>query len=157
MELRPYKRKLEGLAALIANIQPSSDWAHIVGETVQLIGADRGTLYQVSADGSELSSTVVNGDAQLDISLDVGKGLAGWVAMAGVPLVINDVLKDDRFDARWDRTSGYTTSTVLAVPVSVDGRILGVLQLLNKEDGFGTTDRLMLEAIAHAVGLAKNG
>ena len=76
------------------------------------------------------------------------------VAMAGIPLVINDVLKDDRFDGRWDKKSGYRTETVLAVPLkSPQGKLTGVLQMLNKPGGFDDTDRKMLQGIAHVMAL----
>lgn len=112
------------------------------------LGAERSTLYRM-VDG-ELRSQVVEGAPDLDIHLAVGQGLAGWTAMAGVPLCINDPLKDDRFDARWDQESGYVTDTVVCMPVlAADGTtVLGVLQSLNKPGGFDDEDLLWLRGIA---------
>jgi signal transduction protein with GAF and PtsI domain len=119
----------------------------LVQHVSRTLGAERSTLYRM-IDG-ELRSQVVEGAPGLDIHLAVGQGLAGWTAMAGVPLCINDPLKDDRFDARWDKASGYTTNTVVCMPVlDAEGQVMGVLQSLNKRGGFDDDDLLWLRGIA---------
>lgn len=64
-----------------------------------------------------------------------GEGIAGWVCEQGRPLLIEDAYADARFNPEVDRRTGYRTRTILTVPLAVRGRIIGVSQLINKEDG----------------------
>ncbi|MCB9677624.1 MAG: GAF domain-containing protein [Alphaproteobacteria bacterium] len=154
------QKRLDALIELAKRARASGERDAGLGELVQkvveVLGADRGTLYLIEPATGELCSHIVLGDSTLDIRLKVGQGLAGWVAMAGIPLRINDVLKDDRFDARWDKASGYRTETVLAVPLlDASKRVLGVLQILNKRGGFDDYDLAFLEAVAGIFGLVE--
>jgi sigma-B regulation protein RsbU (phosphoserine phosphatase) len=63
-----------------------------------------------------------------------GEGLAGWACEHGRPLLIEDAYADARFNPEVDRRTGYRTKTILTVPLAVRGRIIGVSQLINKED-----------------------
>jgi len=121
----------------------------LVAKLSEVLGADRSTLYLMDPATGELHSRITQGDDALEIRLKVGQGLAGWVAMTGIPLRINDVLKDDRFDARWDKASGYRTEKVLCVPLlDHAGKVIGVLQVLNKRGGFDDEDLVFIEAVA---------
>jgi len=64
-----------------------------------------------------------------------GEGLAGWACEHGRPLLIEDAYADSRFNPEVDRRTGYRTRTILTVPLAVRGRVIGVSQLINKEDG----------------------
>ncbi|MFZ5811121.1 MAG: PP2C family protein-serine/threonine phosphatase [Thermodesulfobacteriota bacterium] len=64
-----------------------------------------------------------------------GEGLAGWVCENGSPLLIEDAYADARFNPEVDRRTGYRTRTILTLPLAVRGRVIGVSQLINKEDG----------------------
>lgn len=159
MELRPYLNRFQALVGIaIEARRRGEDQAaleNLVHEVTDVLRADRSTLYLVDEHSGELRSRVVEGAPGLDIRIKVGKGLAGWVAMTGIPLRINDVLTDDRFDARWDRKSGYRTQNVLAVPILGEGRaVIGVMQSLNKRGGFQDRDQALLEAVAAITGLA---
>jgi sigma-B regulation protein RsbU (phosphoserine phosphatase) len=64
-----------------------------------------------------------------------GEGLAGWVCENAEPLLIEDAYADARFNPDVDRRTGYRTRTILTLPLAVRGRVIGVSQLINKEDG----------------------
>lgn len=61
--------------------------------------------------------------------------LAGWVARVGEVQIINDVQKDDRFYAQSDERTGFQTRSLIAVPMKVKERIIGVLEAINPVDG----------------------
>jgi sigma-B regulation protein RsbU (phosphoserine phosphatase) len=121
------------------------------------VGADRGTVFLLSDDRKEIWSRVVTGDARLDIRLPVGKGIAGAVAETGETIRIPDAHEDPRFDASWDKKSGYRTRQILCAPVRArDGKIVGVFQLLNKKGAadFDADDEGFLEALSIHAALA---
>lgn len=72
--------------------------------------------------------------------LKPGEGIAGWVANQGVAVVVPDVSKDKRFSPRVDRYAHFKTKSVMAAPIKSRGRILGVLEVINKINGESFTD-----------------
>ncbi len=120
---------LDGLLALIMeNIR-------------ELMTADRATLFLLSDDGNELLSKVLDGGEEQEIRLKVGEGIAGWVAVSGETVNIEDAYIDTRFQPAVDLRSGYRTTSILCVPMrDTTGKTTGVLQLLNKEEGSFTRD-----------------
>lgn len=110
--------------------------ALIVGRVIDIMEADRSTLYLVSESGDELWSKVEQGGEYVEIRLKVGEGIAGWVAQSGEVVNIADAYSDDRFQPRVDLESGYRTRSILCAPMrGSQGQIVGVLQLLNRKDG----------------------
>ena len=116
----------------------------------ELMEADRSTLYLLDEETDELWSKVVQGDEVHEIRLKPGEGLAGAVASTGRPLNIKDAYQDVRFDAAWDRETGYRTRSTLCVPMkNQHGRTIGVVQVLNKHEGhFTVGDEALLTALA---------
>ena len=78
------------------------------------------------------------------------KGIAGWVASHGQPLMVDDVNRDDRYYRSISEDLGYTTRSILCVPMIAKRDVIGVLQLLNKVGGsyFTLADQEMLTAFA---------
>ncbi len=113
-------------------------------------GADRGTLYLIDEAKKELWSKVAQGTSLVEIRLPVGKGIAGFVAATGDTINIPDAYADSRFNPEIDRTTGYRTKTILCMPMkNKDGKIIGVFQLLNKNDGtFTNEDEEFIDALS---------
>ena len=84
------------------------------------------------------------------MTVPMGEGIAGWVALYGKPQIVNDTSKDNRFTGKIDDESGFITKQILAVPMSLDGEILGVLEVINSKDNrtLGKEDLRMLGEIS---------
>ncbi len=137
-------------AALGSTLDLDELLALVASRITEVIDADRSTIYLLDDDGTHLVSRVAEGQASSEIRLMVGEGLAGWVARSGEKLNIKDAYQDVRFDAEWDRRTGYRTRTTLCVPMkNRHGRTLGVVQVLNKRAGhFTPEDEALLSALA---------
>ena len=122
----------------------------ILDRISEVMEADRSTLYLLDEETDELWSKVMQGDDVHEIRLRPGEGLAGAVASTGKPLNIKDAYQDPRFDAEWDRRTGYRTRSTLCVPMkNQHGRTIGVVQVLNKNEGhFTVADEALLTALA---------
>ena len=71
-----------------------------------------------------------------DIRIPLGSGIAGAVAQSGESLRIDDAYSDPRFNREVDRQTGYTTRSILCLPVKNQaGEVFAVAQLLNRRDG----------------------
>jgi signal transduction histidine kinase/CRP-like cAMP-binding protein len=124
--------------------------ALILDVATRSVGADRGTVYLVDQKSDELWSLVTSGAGMKEIRLPLGKGLAGYVARTGETVNIVDAYSDPRFNPEIDHRSGYTTHTVLCMPLrNRESQIVGVFQLLNKRTGyFGPEDESFLDALS---------
>jgi transcriptional regulator with GAF, ATPase, and Fis domain len=121
---------------------PLSDLlAALVDAIVKSVEADRGTLYLVDGANQKLTSTIAHLPELENISLDVGTGIAGCVALDSKVLNVSSPSTDQRFDKSIDERTGYTTNSLLAVPVKDSaGETIGVLQLLNASSGSFSAD-----------------
>lgn len=69
-----------------------------------------------------------------DIRIKKGEGIAGWVALHGEPVLVSDVRKDPRFLRTVDKVSNFATESIIAVPMKIKDKVLGVIELINKEE-----------------------
>src|SRR5262249_15624441 len=89
----------------------------IMAKVCELIEAGRSTLYLLSEDGRHLWSKVSQGSQRVEIRLEVGEGIAGWVAQTHEIVNIPDAYADQRFQPAVDLKSGYRTRSILTVPM----------------------------------------
>ena len=89
-------------------------------------------------------------------SLNMGEGIAGWVAQKNTSLIVNDAQSDARFYPEIAQKIGFPTSSILAVPMRVRDRLVGVIEIINKRGGkkFGEDDLQWLEAFSTQAALA---
>ena len=101
----------------------------------QLLDADRASLFLV--EGDELVLKVAEHlDEMGEIRIPLGSGIAGAVAQSGAAIRIDDAYADPRFNRDVDKRTGYTTRSILSLPVKdMDGEVFAVAQLLNRRDG----------------------
>lgn len=124
--------------------------------TSRLVGAERATIFLVDAASQEIWSKVAMGKDVGEIRLPIGQGIAGTVAATGEILLLADPYTDPRFHAQTDTRTGFVTRNMVTVPITApDGRILGVLQALNKQGGpFSQEDVDLLSALANSAAVA---
>jgi sigma-B regulation protein RsbU (phosphoserine phosphatase) len=111
-----------------------------------LVRADRASIWLIDEKAGELVTRVAHGVSEIRIPL--GSGIVGSCVATNQTIVVNDTSNDERFLRRVDNSSGYKTNSVLAVPLCVDGSVIGALQLLNKPDGFSSEDAELLRFTA---------
>ncbi len=116
----------------------------IGADVLDLMGTERFTVYERTADGREICSRFKNGDEFQEIRVPLSpSSVAGYVAMSQESVMIDDVYDEEqltsihsrlRFDYSFDQESGFLTRSMLVVPVCAGDTMLGVLQLINKRD-----------------------
>ena len=111
--------------------------------------AERSTLYLLDEDRGELWAKVAQGEDDREIRFPVGAGLAGWVAKTGQSINIKDAYQDPRFNNYVDERTGYRTHSIICQPIRNQRRkIIGVVQVLNKQKGYFTiADEQLLSAL----------
>ena len=129
----------------------------IIAQEIKLaLNADRCTVFLLDEDKKELWSKVALGMNTKEIRFDSSLGLAGHVATTGETVNIKEAYKDARFNKEIDNQTGYTTKTILCMPIrNMSHEIVGVFQVLNKKDGcFTEKDEDLLIAIGSSAGIA---
>ena len=67
--------------------------------------------------------------------MDAGKGIAGWALASGQSITISDAPSDPRFAADVAAKTGYTPRSVFAIPLESDAGTMGVMEILDAEEG----------------------
>jgi sigma-B regulation protein RsbU (phosphoserine phosphatase) len=147
---------LEATKLLNSTIDLSETINIILQLATHLCKADRGTVFLVDQKRNEIWSLRGLGLEEHEIRLPIDRGIAGWVASHGIPVIISDARSDSRFDPQVDHDLGYHTRDLLAFPVrNKSGDIVGVIELLNKETGcFTDADESSLGYLSDHVAVA---
>ena len=110
----------------------------------ELMKAETSSILVLDEAGKELTFAVATGKAGESVTemrVPANQGIAGWVLKNGKAAIVNDVKKDRRFYAQIDRGSGFSTRSILAVPLRIRDRAIGVVEVINKRGGAGFTAR----------------
>jgi len=83
-------------------------------------------------------------------------GISGAVAQTLQTINIPDAYADPRFDRAWDQATGFRTRSILCMPMRThEGKLIGVIQVLNKKDGpFTAYDEELLGAFSTHAAIA---
>lgn len=136
----------------------------IEGEILQLLNAERLTVYQKSKNDKEIVSKYKSGTDIKEIRVPLSStSIAGYAALTQSTLVVKNVYDTEelskihpnlKFQHNYDKVSGFLTSSVLAVPIKFQSVMLGVLQLLNRRSGgeFTAEERSRADKMAAIIG-----
>jgi type II secretory ATPase GspE/PulE/Tfp pilus assembly ATPase PilB-like protein len=138
----------------------------IQSEILTFFDAERMTLYAVDHDKKEIYSKFLALDSVKEIRVPISaKSVAGFVALSRQTVNIADaydmaelgrISPELHFDGSFDKRTGFRTTQILCMPVLHDGRVLGVVQILNKKRGprFTKEDEGSVARIAKTLGIA---
>lgn len=88
------------------------------------------------------------------LRMPVDQGVAGWCIQNQQGTIVNDAHADARFYSQADSETGFITQNILAAPLIVNERAIGVIEVFNKPEGFTPTDLSLLETIASSAAFA---
>ena len=98
----------------------------ILDSLQKVVGFDAGGVFLIDEAKGDVNTIYSQGyDTHEEVlQLKVGQGLVGWAAKTAESAIVGDVSLDDRYVA-----GRPGTRSEIAVPIKVDGRIIGVLNL----------------------------
>ena len=158
-ERRGAMKELSSIIEATKKLNSTLDLGELISIILQIAtrqsGAERGTVFLVDRERNEIWSLVGLGLEQQVIRLPAEKGIAGWVAREGTAVRLENAYDDPRFEPDIDRRLGFKTRQLMCLPIRNEaGAIIGVLQLLNKAEGFTDEDEAFLDALSAHVALA---
>lgn len=121
-----------------------------------LMNVEAGSLSLVTGDQLEFAVAFEIDVSQLQkFTLQMGQGISGAVASLGKPIIENNAPVSSYYHPEIDNATGFKTRSVLCVPMISHGKVIGVVEVLNKQDGdFTESDRDLLQSIATSVSIA---
>jgi GAF domain-containing protein len=129
----------------------------ILEMTNELLKCEASYILLANAESQEMLIAIPTGPNKDQFDgriIPADKGLAGWVFSHGLPAIVSNVHQDDRFDSEIDSLvrQGFDTRSILAVPLHINGELIGVMELINKQSGeFSSHDMDILTMLANLI------
>jgi signal transduction histidine kinase/DNA-binding response OmpR family regulator len=129
----------------------------IVSLATEVIGAKTGSIMLIQRPEDILTiKSAIGLDPKIieQTKLELGKSIAGYVAEKGLPLIIQDIEKDEKFKRLSKKH--YATKSLLCVPLKIKENVLGVINLSDKvtETPFTQDDLRLLTTFASQAAMA---
>ena len=165
-EIRCLRAKVADLSTLIETsiiINSLLDLEELVGLVMEkaqsVMKAEASSVLLVNEETNMLECEVALGEVGKEVrklQLRMGEGIAGWVAEHGEPQIIPDTAVDKRFSTKIDRSTGFNTRSILAAPLTVKNRVIGVAEVINRVDGeaFDEEDLALFSTFCRQVAMA---
>jgi diguanylate cyclase (GGDEF)-like protein len=158
-ELRDLRTVNELIRTLTSTLELPEILRIVLDRLKRLTQAEALSLLLYDADRQELvfaATETLRENALVGVRLPPSTSLASWVARRGEAAITNDVQQDPRFYPEIDRVAQFTTRNLLAVPLRRRGRLIGVIEVVNRYGGgsFDGSDQARLESLAGEVGEA---
>ncbi len=132
---------------------------HAMKWAEEFMDAEASSVYELNRERNEIFIRLARGEKRepvRGIRLKVGEGIAGWVVKTGRPVVSQDVSKDKRFSDKYDKKTGFKTSSMICVPLIAKDEPIGALQVINKKSKkpFTQADFKLLTGMAQQIAVA---
>jgi GAF domain-containing protein len=131
----------------------------IMDAASKLLDAETSSLMLLDETTDELTFAVATGEpgeSVKELRIPAQQGIAGWVVQHDELVVVDDVTSDQRFYSNADQQSGFTTRSMLAVPLKIRDKSIGVVEVINKRNDatFSDRDRDIATALASLAAVA---
>ncbi len=120
--------------ATVADAPRSELLQSVVDVARAIFGAEASSVFLLDEEADELVFQAVSGQGEeflVGRRFPAGRGIAGWVATSGEPMVVDDLSADPSFDRSLAESTAYVPNALMAAPLISDARILGVLEVLD--------------------------
>ncbi len=125
----------------------------IVESLATVVGYDAAGIFLVNEESGEITPSYEVGyeSGYEEIALfKIGQGLVGWSAKTGESEIVPDVSRDNRY-----LSTHKDTKSEIVVPIKIDGRVLGVVNLeSNKVDAYDNESLNLMETFASQAGIS---
>ena len=131
----------------------------IMNAAVELLHAETSSLMLVDEETNELTFEVTTGESGQEAimyRIPPGQGVAGWVAQNAEAVVVDNPAEDERFYNRLDKATGFETKNMIALPMIARGRVIGVVEVINKlgAPGFDARDLALARALTNQAAIS---
>ncbi|MCP4629014.1 MAG: GAF domain-containing protein [bacterium] len=157
--------RLKEISTWVSSVQDLDRLLELIIETATgMMDAKASSLLLLDPRTQKLYFKVATGEKSTDVKqfeIDLGQGIAGYVAQSGEPLLIPDVAQDPRWYKEISESIGFKTQSIACVPMKINGDIIGVVEVIDKADGSVIRDddlkilSVFADVAAQAIGNAR--
>jgi len=144
--------------ALTSSLDLDSILQTIMEKMAEYFRPDTWSLLIVDEARDDLYFAIAVGErseALKNVRLQMGEGIAGWVAKNGEMRIVPDASKDPHFNGRVDQATKWTTRTIICVPLRFKLRVLGVIELVNVDlERFKEQELFFLQSLCDYAAIA---
>ncbi len=132
---------------------------YILENAVTILNCEAGTLFLMDEPTGDLVFRVTVGPVATNLlgqRIPAGTGIVGRAVQLRAPVIENDGQRSQtRYEAP-DKQTGFISRSLLAVPMQIKDRVLGVIEVINRRDGlpFVEDDQNLLTAFAGQAAVA---
>ncbi len=131
----------------------------ILNSAMEILDCEAGSLLMLDNNTRELVFEVAVGPVAKELvgkRMPPGKGLVGTSIETRSAIIANNVRDREDWFKQTDEQTGFHTEHVLVVPLEVKGRVIGVIEAINKRDSlpFNESDKSLLTAFANQAAVA---
>jgi signal transduction histidine kinase len=132
---------------------------NILDYAVTILNCEAGTLFLMDDQTGDLTFSVTVGPVAgnlLGQKLPPGTGVVGRAVQTRKPVIENNAQESGSLFVETDRQTGFVSRSLLAVPMQIKDRVLGVIEVINRRDGlpFVDDDENILTAFAGQAAVA---
>ncbi len=144
--------------AMASNLDLDTVLKQVIREVNVLLETEDASVMLYDPETDELVfSALANPDCQILIGhrLSATEGIAGQVMQAQEPILITNAQEHQDFYGGIDEVTGMTTESLIAVPLTVKGQGIGVIEVINKIHGaFNAHDLEILKAFSSSAAIS---
>jgi len=156
--LARYERLLELSSDLASTLDLTTLLDHIVNAAKELTECEEASLllYDPQRNTLIFKAATNKTHEQFDhISVPIKNSVAGWIYSEQQPLLVSNVVKDERFFQEVDIITDFETKSILGVPLLAKDKTIGVIEVINRRTGsFQPDDTLLLQSLAAQAAIA---
>jgi len=161
MQLQVSQRLLKINRGLSATLNLQELLQSIAEAAAEMTGCEQSTISQLDPQTNRLhflAALFMPKEIMESVRIPLEDSIAGTAFLTQVPVIVQDAQNDERLFRQVDELSGFTTRTLLAVPMLIDHQATGVLTAVNKTGGapYDAQDVYVLETLASQAAIAIN-
>jgi len=114
----------------------------ILDNAIDILNCEAGTLFLVDEETGELIFEVVKGPVAGELvgrRLPPGTGHVGRAVETALPAIVNEVRTTSEWSDDEDQKTGFKTRDLLLIPMIVQERVVGVIEVINRRDNMPFT------------------
>jgi signal transduction histidine kinase len=147
-KLDGYRRLIDIARDLASTLDLDILLSRIVHAAAEISGAEAASILLFDDTSRQLYfqvATNMDESTRRGIVVPLDGSIAGWIVNNRQTVRITNVHNDPRFFSSVEQTTGFSTESILGIPLVTKNKIVGVLEALNKPKGkFTDTDESML-------------
>lgn len=129
---------------------------YVLARIADLIEVEAGSIMLMEFDSLVIEAAIGQFSKELRRQkFNLNHGVAGYVVATGESVIVDDAKENPHFLSIVDEKTGFETRSLLCVPLISGGRVIGVVELLNKLGRpFSQDDMQAVKAVAASTAIA---